>query len=186
MINEQLELVSEFHTLFEQPILNKEDEISVERRKLRLALLLEELSELAEAYGLDSTFNEMLDGQVYRKLLLSENPNNVYILKDTNILNKKEVLDATGDLAYILAGTILENGQQNEFDEAFEDIHKSNISKLCRDKEEVDLTIEDYKSKNIEVFSKALSNGYIGIYRKLDNKILKSINYIPVDLNKYI
>lgn len=173
MINEQLELVSEFQTLFEQPILNKEDEIPIDRRKLRLALLFEELAELSSAYGLDKYFTE---------LCFKQRPD----LINTNKLNKKEVLDATCDLQYILCGTILENGQQNEFDPAFADVHASNISKLCTSMNEAINTKVKYASEGISTYEKELGNVYIGVFRESDNKVLKSINYKPVDLNKYV
>jgi predicted HAD superfamily Cof-like phosphohydrolase len=181
MINEQLELVSEFQNAFEQPILNKEDVISVERRKLRLTLLFEELTELAEAYGCVSSFKDLVFDYINKDYLY--NPLND---KDTNILNKKEVLDATCDLQYILCGTILENGQQNEFDPAFIDVHESNMSKLCKGMKEAALTIQDYQSKGINVTYKKISKDLIAIIRESDNKILKNINYKPVNLNKYI
>lgn len=176
MINDQLELVSEFQNAFEQPILDKTDEIPVERRKLRLALLFEELCELATAYGLDNTFNN---------IILSHRLNHNEEL-DTEILDKKEVLDATCDLQYILCGTILENGQQNEFDPAFIDVHESNMSKLCVDMEEAILTIQNYQSKGINVTYKKMSEDLIAIIRESDNKVLKNINYKPVDLEKYV
>jgi predicted HAD superfamily Cof-like phosphohydrolase len=177
MINEQLELVSEFQNAFEQPILNKEDEIPVERRKLRLSLLFEELTELADAYGLEGYFEKLCFHNCNQDGVFNE---------DTNILNKKEVLDATCDLQYILSGTILENGQQNEFDSAFKDVHDSNMSKLCKGMKEAALTIQDYQSKGINVTYKKISKDLIAIIRESDNKILKNINYKPVNLNKYI
>ena len=177
MINEQLELVSEFQNAFEQPILNKEDEISVERRKLRLALLFEELNELAEAYGLQGYFEEICFHNSNSDGLFNEN---------TLILNKKEVLDATCDLQYILCGTILENGQQNEFDPAFIDVHESNMSKLCKGMKEAVLTLQDYQSKGINVTYKKISKDLTAIIRESDNKILKNINYKPVNLDKYV
>lgn len=177
-MNKQLELVQEFQTVFQQSILNKEDEISVERRKLRLALLFEELTELAEAYGLEKTFAMMCHDHYYS--------NTIFESDDTNKLNKKEVLDATCDLQYILFGTILENGQQNEFDEAFQDVHDSNISKLCKGTGEALGTIDHYAKQGIETYSKPMGGIFYGVYRTLDNKVLKNINYKPVDLNKYV
>ena len=41
-----------------------------------------------------------------------------------------EVLDALGDIAYILAGTILNHGLQDVIDDAFSEIHRSNMDKL--------------------------------------------------------
>jgi len=42
----------------------------------------------------------------------------------------KEVADALGDQLYILCGTILKHGLQDKIVEVFEEIHRSNISKL--------------------------------------------------------
>ena len=41
-----------------------------------------------------------------------------------------EVLDALADIGYILAGTIINHGMQHIFDEAFDEVHRSNIAKL--------------------------------------------------------
>lgn len=44
-----------------------------------------------------------------------------------------EVADALGDMLYILCGTILEHGMQYKIEEVFEEIQRSNMSKLDRD-----------------------------------------------------
>lgn len=41
-----------------------------------------------------------------------------------------EVADALGDMLYILCGTIIEHGMQYKIEEVFEEIQKSNMSKL--------------------------------------------------------
>ena len=41
-----------------------------------------------------------------------------------------EVADALGDMLYILCGTIIEYGLQHKIDEVFEEIQRSNMSKL--------------------------------------------------------
>lgn len=41
-----------------------------------------------------------------------------------------EVADALGDMLYILCGTILEHGMQHKIEEVFEEIQRSNMSKL--------------------------------------------------------
>lgn len=45
----------------------------------------------------------------------------------------EEVADALGDMLYILCGTILEHGMQYKIDEVFEEIQRSNMSKLGAD-----------------------------------------------------
>ena len=44
-----------------------------------------------------------------------------------------EVADALGDMLYILCGTILTHGMQHKITEVFEEIQRSNMSKLGAD-----------------------------------------------------
>ena len=69
-----------------------------------------------------------------------------------------EVADALGDMLYILCGTIIEHGMQDVIDEVFEEIHRSNLSKLDE-------------------------NGN-PIYRE-DGKVIKGPNYFPPNLKKF-
>jgi predicted HAD superfamily Cof-like phosphohydrolase len=70
-----------------------------------------------------------------------------------------EVADALGDMLYILCGTILTHGMQNLIDEVFEEIQRSNMSKLGADGKP--------------------------IYRE-DGKVLKGPNYFTPDLKSII
>lgn len=47
--------------------------------------------------------------------------------------NLTETADALGDMLYILCGTILEHGLQHKIEEVFEEIQRSNMSKLNHD-----------------------------------------------------
>ena len=51
----------------------------------------------------------------------------------TNNSDLVEVADALGDMLYILCGTILEHGMQHKIEEVFEEIQRSNMSKLGAD-----------------------------------------------------
>ncbi|OIQ20094.1 MAG: hypothetical protein BM557_05325 [Flavobacterium sp. MedPE-SWcel] len=44
-----------------------------------------------------------------------------------------EIADALGDMLYILCGTILEHGLQGKIEEVFDEIQRSNMSKLGAD-----------------------------------------------------
>lgn len=44
-----------------------------------------------------------------------------------------EIADALGDMLYILCGTIIEHGLQHKIDEVFNEIQRSNMSKLGED-----------------------------------------------------
>lgn len=41
-----------------------------------------------------------------------------------------EVLDALADIGYILAGTVINHGMQHIYDDAFNEVHRSNMAKL--------------------------------------------------------
>mgnify|MGYP006422872109 CR=1 FL=1 len=70
-----------------------------------------------------------------------------------------EVADALGDMLYILCGTIIEHGMQDKIEEIFDEIQKSNLSKLG----------EDGKP----------------IYRN-DGKVMKGPNYFKPDISKVL
>lgn len=70
-----------------------------------------------------------------------------------------EVADALGDMLYILCGTILEHGLQYKIEEVFEEIQRSNMSKLGADGNP--------------------------IYRE-DGKVLKGPNYFKPNIGKIL
>src|SRR6056297_1789433 len=70
-----------------------------------------------------------------------------------------EVADALGDMLYILCGTILEHGMQYKIEEVFNEIQRSNMSKLG-------------------------ANGK-PIYRE-DGKVLKGPNYFKPDIQAIV
>ena len=70
-----------------------------------------------------------------------------------------EVADALGDMLYILCGTIITHGMQDVIDEVFEEIQRSNMSKLGNDGKP--------------------------IYRE-DGKVLKGPNYFKPDIAKIL
>jgi predicted HAD superfamily Cof-like phosphohydrolase len=59
-----------------------------------------------------------------------ENEEYLEAVKNNDIV---EVADALGDMLYILCGTILTHGMQNKITEVFEEIQRSNMSKLGQD-----------------------------------------------------
>ena len=63
---------------------------------------------------------------------LMDEENREYLEAATNN-DVVEVADALGDMLYILCGTILEHGMQYKIEEVFEEIQRSNMSKLGKD-----------------------------------------------------
>ncbi|MEM9142725.1 MAG: nucleoside triphosphate pyrophosphohydrolase family protein [Bacteroidota bacterium] len=76
-------------------------------------------------------------------------------LEAANNGDMNEVADALGDMLYILCGTILEHGMQYKIEEVFDEIQRSNMSKLGADGKP--------------------------IYRE-DGKVLKGPNYFKPDI----
>ena len=64
------------------------------------------------------------------KLMREENEEYLDAANDNDLV---EVADALGDMLYILCGTIIEHGLQYKIEEVFEEIQRSNMSKLGAD-----------------------------------------------------
>jgi predicted HAD superfamily Cof-like phosphohydrolase len=99
-------------------------------------------------------------------------------IKDNNIV---EVADALSDIQYVLAGAILEFGLAEKFRELFDEVHRSNMSKACLTIQEAESTIKYYLEKGTEAYYREIEGKFL-VYRKADNKTLKSINYSPANL----
>lgn len=93
-----------------------------------------------------------------------------------------EVADALCDLQYVLAGAVLEFGLGSKFKTLFDEVHRSNMSKACKTITEAEQTIAHYKQKdNVEAYFKEVEGLYL-VYRKGDDKTLKSVNYSPANI----
>ena len=109
-----LNLVKEFHKTFQpETVVDVQVDLNKERIKLRLNLLFEELSEFAEASGVESHYLDLLNKKIHNLKEKSEKEGL------SNILNKKNTLDSFCDLQYVLSGAILEFGMDSVFEDAF-------------------------------------------------------------------
>ena len=77
-------------------------------------------------------------------------------LEAVNNSDLVEIADALGDMLYILCGTIIEHGLQHKIEEVFDEIQRSNMSKLGLDG--------------------------LPIYRE-DGKVMKGPNYFKPDFS---
>lgn len=88
-----------------------------------------------ESFGLGVSQEMKADlGESKNKLRfnLMDEENKEYLEAATNN-DLVEVADALGDMLYILCGTILEHGMQHKIEEVFNEIQRSNMSKLGED-----------------------------------------------------
>lgn len=104
-------------------------------------------------------------------------------IKDNNIV---EIADALCDLQYVLSGAVLEFGLGDKFVDLFNEVQRSNMSKACSTEEEAQRTLEHYKQKDgTEGYYKQVGNKWV-TYRNEDDKVLKSVNYSPANLESII
>jgi predicted HAD superfamily Cof-like phosphohydrolase len=119
-----------------------------------------------------------------RVALLQEELNELQAAINDNDL--VEVADALCDLQYVLAGAVLEFGLGEKFRTLFDEVQRSNMSKTCASREEAEATAEYYrKERGTECYIKQ-SGAHWLVYRKGDNKTLKSIKYSPADLESIL
>ncbi|MGS2740516.1 pyrophosphohydrolase domain-containing protein [Sinomicrobium sp. M5D2P17] len=122
---------------------------------------LEAVAEFHRAFGLGIANKPLADIGTDKiglrfNLMAEENEEYLEAAKNQDLV---EVADALGDMLYILCGTILEHGMQHKIEEVFEEIQRSNMSKLG----------EDGKP----------------IYRE-DGKVMKGPNYFKPDIVKVL
>ena len=104
-------------------------------------------------------------------------------IKDKDIT---EVADALCDIQYVLSGAILEFGLGKKFKPLFEEVQRSNMSKACKTEKEALDTVAFYKAKdNTDCYYREEGERWL-VYRKSDNKTIKSVNYSPADLRKIL
>ena len=89
-------------------------------------------------------------------LMKEENEEYLEAVQNNDLI---EIADALGDMMYILCGTIIEHGLQHKIEEVFDEIQRSNMSKLGTDGKP--------------------------IYRE-DGKVLKGPNYFKPDFTKIL
>ena len=91
--------------------------------------------EFHSAFGLGIEKSPTADLGIKKNLLRYElmREENEEYLEAANNGDLVEVADALGDMLYILCGTIIEHGMQDKIEEVFNEIQRSNMSKLGAD-----------------------------------------------------
>ena len=115
-----------------------------------------EFNEALEIPKLDSPDlgpNEMIELRI--KLLREEVEEYAEAARSGDLV---EVLDALADIGYILAGTIINHGMQKIYDDAFNEVHRSNMAKLVDGK----------------------------VIRREDGKVLKPDGWQPPQLKQFL
>jgi len=112
------ERVREFHETFGHPVGKAPLTPTVDRMKLRLALILEEAAELTDAMGFDGELIRQATADVLEK----------GVVEHADLI---EIADALGDIEYVVNGAALECGIN--LPQVVSEIHHSNMTKLGPD-----------------------------------------------------
>jgi len=96
-----------------------------------------------------------------------------------------EVLDAICDLLYVAIGNAtMVFGVKDRLMDAFAEVQASNMSKTCATVEEAEETIRVRSEEHGPCYYKEVEGVYI-VYRELDDKVMKSINYFRPNLSQF-
>ena len=117
------------------------------------------------------------------KLIREENQELEQAVLDKNIV---EVADAIADSIYVLLG--MANRIGVNMDIVFDMVHSNNMSKLCLTETEAQKSVEYYMHNpklgyDSPSYRKAVDGIHYVVYNESTKKVLKSVNYKPVDLS---
>jgi predicted HAD superfamily Cof-like phosphohydrolase len=130
-------------------------------KEITLKDVIGHVEKFHDSFGIGNNYaptTELSDDEILLryKLMREENEEYLEAAKDGDLV---EIADALGDQLYILCGTILRHGLQHKIAEVFEEIQRSNMSKLDKDGKP--------------------------IYRE-DGKVMKSDQYFKPDINSIL
>ncbi len=173
--------ILQFRSTFDLP---SEDESTLDDKAdtLHTSLAIEELTELAEA---DSRM-EQADAIV----------DSVYVLMGRLVhLGATQVSDRL-EISYVI-DLLLHVAKNREIDfiTCWDEVHSSNMSKVCRNEKELEETIEFYAKQGVEIVGSTKGDFIIAKCAKdvdmagkvvRQGKVLKSVYYRPADLAKLV
>lgn len=173
--------IFEFRSTFDLPV-NDETSLDHKADTLHTSLIIEEMTELAEA---DSRI-EQADAIV----------DSVYVLMGRLVhLGATQVSDRL-EISY-LVDLLLNVAKNREIDfiKCWNEVHSSNMSKVCRNQQELAETIAHYAKQGVEIVGSTKGEFIIAKCAKdvdmagkvvRQGKVLKSIYYRPADLTTLV
>lgn len=93
-----------------------------------------------------------------------------------------DIADALADLQYVLAGAVLEFGLADKFPAIMQEVHRSNMTKLCKDEIEANDTIAHHRLNGDVGYAEEMEDGRYIVKRLDDEKVLKNLNYEEANL----
>ena len=96
-----------------------------------------------------------------------------------------EVLDGICDLLYVAIGNAtMVFGLKDKLMAAFEEVQASNMSKTCETYEIANQTIQARIPEHGPCYTKQVGDVWV-VYRKSDDKVMKSVNYFRPNLKQF-
>ena len=173
--------IFEFRSTFDLPV-NDETSLDHKADTLHTSLIIEEMTELAEA---DSRI-EQADAIV----------DSVYVLMGRLVhLGATQISDRL-EISY-LVDLLLNVAKNREIDfiKCWNEVHSSNMSKVCRNQQELAETIAHYAKQGVEIVGSTKGEFIIAKCAKdvdmagkvvRQGKVLKSVYYRPADLTSLV
>ncbi|WP_299808683.1 nucleoside triphosphate pyrophosphohydrolase family protein [uncultured Shewanella sp.] len=173
--------IREFRMTFDLPI---EDISTLDDKAdtLHTSLAIEELTELAEADSRVEQADAIVDS--------------VYVLMGRLVhLGATQVTDRV-EISYVI-DLLLHVAKNREIDfvTCWDEVHSSNMSKVCRNEQELEETIAFYAKQGVEIVGSTKGDFIIAKCAKdvdmagkvvRQGKVLKSVYYRPADLEKLV
>ncbi|MCL1047842.1 nucleoside triphosphate pyrophosphohydrolase family protein [Shewanella electrodiphila] len=173
--------IREFRSTFDLPIENAAS-LDDKADTLHTSLIIEELTELAEADCSVEQADAIVDS--------------VYVLMGRLVhLGASKMTDRL-EISYLidLLLAVAKNREVN-FIECWDEVHSSNMSKVCRNEQELTETIAHYAKQGVEIVGSTKGEFIIAKCAKdvemagkvvRQGKVLKSVYYRPADLAKLV
>ena len=103
-----------------------------------------------------------------------------------------EIVDALADILYVVYGAGTSFGI--DLDRAFDIVHRSNMTKLCKTEEIARETVESYRTKyeagtspyDSPVYRRSDDGVNWVVYNESTGKVLKSIHYTPANFSELL
>ncbi|MXR69333.1 SAM-dependent methyltransferase [Shewanella sp. JBTF-M18] len=173
--------IHQFRSTFDLPI---EDESSLDEQAdtLHTSLAIEELTELAEADSRVEQADAIVDS--------------VYVLMGRLVhLGATQMSDRL-EISYVIDLLLhVAKNRDIDFIRCWDEVHSSNMSKVCRNEQELEETIAHYAKQGVEIVGSRKGDFIIAKCAKdvemagkvvRQGKVLKSVYYRPADLTKLV
>ena len=173
--------ISEFRTTFDLPV-NQPNTLDDQADTLHTSLAIEELTELAEADSKIEQADAIIDS--------------VYVLVGRLVHLGHSKVEDNQTISYLI--DLLLNVAKNreiEFLPCWDEVHSSNMSKVCRNEQEYAETEAHYAEQGIKLMAVAkgeyiiakCAEDFISEAKTIrQGKVLKSVYYRPADLSNLV